>query len=115
MNVAAILTDSAGAELGTVANPINVTGVNVEVDLDAADDSVSSWTKDGTGTAITSTGGALDVNIASLDTSTTDSALANVAIISTAKTLTVAGTAETAVTSALTDRKYLFVYNNYYY
>lgn len=36
-------------------------GINVEVDLTAAEDSVSSWTFDGTGNAIGSTGGALHV------------------------------------------------------
>ena len=37
-------------------------GINVEVDLDAADDSVASWTHDGTGNAIGSTGGALHIS-----------------------------------------------------
>lgn len=36
-------------------------GINVEVDLDAADDSVASWTNDGAGNPISSTGGALHV------------------------------------------------------
>jgi hypothetical protein len=39
-------------------------GVSLEVGLDAAADSVSSWTKDGSGNAITSTAGALNVHIA---------------------------------------------------
>lgn len=37
-------------------------GINVEVDLDAADDSVSSYTFDGAGNAIGSTGGALHIS-----------------------------------------------------
>lgn len=37
-------------------------GINVEVDLDAADDSVASWTNDGAGNAIGSTGGALHIS-----------------------------------------------------
>jgi hypothetical protein len=41
-------------------------------DLTAASDSVEAWAHDGTGTAITSTGGALDVNVASGVTLTVD-------------------------------------------
>jgi hypothetical protein len=37
-------------------------GINVEVDLDAADDSVAAWLNDGTGNAIGSTGGALHIS-----------------------------------------------------
>ena len=37
-------------------------GINVEVDLDAADDSVESWTNDGAGNAIGSTAGALHIS-----------------------------------------------------
>lgn len=37
-------------------------GINVEVDLDAADDSVASWTNDGAGNPISSTGGALHIS-----------------------------------------------------
>jgi len=38
-------------------------GINVEVDLSAADDSVSAWLSDGAGNAINSTAGSLDVNL----------------------------------------------------
>jgi hypothetical protein len=38
-------------------------GVNVEVDLDAGDDSVAAWLNDGSGNAINSTAGSLDVNL----------------------------------------------------
>lgn len=37
-------------------------GINVEVDLDAADDSVAAWLSDGAGNALSSTGGALHVS-----------------------------------------------------
>lgn len=37
-------------------------GINVEVDLDAADDSVAAWMNDGAGNAIGSTGGALHIS-----------------------------------------------------
>jgi hypothetical protein len=37
-------------------------GINVEVDLDAADDSVAAWLSDGSGNAISSTGGALHIS-----------------------------------------------------
>lgn len=89
-------------------------GINVEVDLAAADDSVASWTKDGVGTSITSTlvssKQGLDVNIVNSLT-VSDAALANTAIVSNVKTLAVAGTAEAAVSSPQSNRKYLFIYN----
>lgn len=37
-------------------------GINVEVDLDAADDSVAAWLSDGAGNALSSTAGALHVS-----------------------------------------------------
>ena len=48
------------------------------------------------------------------DTSFTvnDAALANTAITSAVNTLAVANTAEDVVASPLTDRKYLYIYNN---
>jgi hypothetical protein len=138
-------------------------GINVEVDLDAADDSVKSWTHDGTGNAIGSTGGALhisdgggsltvdatDFDIRDLDaaqdsvashlfdgagtalTSTleggkqaldvfvsneleiNDAALADTAIANAAKTLAVANTSESSVTTPLANRKYLWIHNNF--
>ena len=59
-------TDSHGLDTWILNPSIVVTAVNLDIrDLAAATDSVSSWTKDGTGSAITSTGGALDVNLKS--------------------------------------------------
>lgn len=90
-------------------------GINVEVDLAAADDSVSAWTKDGAGVAITSTvvGGdtGLDVNIINATLTVSDAALANTAVTSNTNTLGVADTAEAAVTAPLANRKYLMLYN----
>ena len=76
-------------------------------DLNATDDAVSSWTKDGTGTAITSTGGALDVNILSGDI---DDSLANTAIENTATAVSLV--AVNVVGSALANRKWLYLCNN---
>jgi hypothetical protein len=60
-----------------------------------------------------SAAGALYVNIAESSSSLTvsDAALANTAIISKTKTLGTANTAEVAITSALSSRKYLSIYN----
>jgi hypothetical protein len=55
--------------------------------------------------------GALYTNISNTIT-TSDAALANTAIASASKTLAVADTAEVAVASPLSNRKYLFVKNN---
>lgn len=76
-------------------------------DLNATDDAVQAWTHDGTGTAITSTAGALDVNIASGDV---DDDLADTAILATATA--VGTTAVNVVGSALANRKWLYLANN---
>ena len=48
---------------GKIALDVRVAeGINVEVDLDAADDSVAAWLSDGAGNAISSTGGALHIS-----------------------------------------------------
>lgn len=92
---------------------IAVTATQLDIDdLNATDDAVSAWMKDGSGTAITSTGGALDVNIASGTFNVNDAALANTAIASGTNALGVADTAEDIVASPLANRKYLYVYNN---
>lgn len=98
------ITDNGGS--------LTVDAVNLDIrDLTAATDSVSSWLKDGTGTAITSTGGAIDVNIASGSITTSDAALAATAVANATLTLAVADTAQNIVTSPLSNRKYLWVYN----
>lgn len=53
----------------SIANTsIAVTATDLDIrDLDAAQDSVAAWLADGAGTAITSTGGAIDVNIKTSD------------------------------------------------
>ena len=68
-NVGAYLRASDGALLthtdvgGKKALDVRVAeGINVEVDLNAADDSVAAWLSDGSGNAISSTGGALHIS-----------------------------------------------------
>lgn len=63
------LKDGSGVALtstlvgGKQSLDVNVVeGVNVEVDLDAADDSVAAWLNDGAGNAINSTGGAIHIS-----------------------------------------------------
>ena len=92
---------------------IAVTATNLDIrDLVAATDSVSSWTKDGAGTSITSTlvsgKQALDVNIA--NTIDVDDGLANTAISQASETVTT--TTGALITSVLASRKYVFLYNN---
>jgi hypothetical protein len=97
---------------------VTVSATDLDIrDLVAASDSVSSYTMDGTGTAITSRaedgGQALDVHVTGSGPLTVnDAALADTSIIATANTLAVASTSEDVVASPLADRKYLFVYNN---
>jgi hypothetical protein len=68
-NVGAFLRSADGTLLthtdvgGKKALDVRVAeGINVEVDLDAADDSVAAWLSDGAGNAISSTGGALHIS-----------------------------------------------------
>lgn len=120
-NVGAFLRSADGTLIthtdvgGKMSLDVNVTsGINVEVDLAAADDSVSAWTKDGAGTAITSTLDSgkqgLDVNVIN-DLTVSDAALALTAIQSGAETLDTALTAQSAIASALADRKYVWLAN----
>lgn len=111
---------TVGADIGLDVNLINasiaVTATDLDIrDLTAASDSVQSNLFDGAGTALTSTlvsgDQALDVNVSN-EISVNDAALANTAIANGATSLTTGGTAESAVASALTDRKYLWLYNN---
>jgi hypothetical protein len=51
-----------------VTNPVEIFATDLDIrDLDAAQDSIAAWTNDGAGNPISSTGTALDVNIASSD------------------------------------------------
>lgn len=97
--------------LAALAGNLTVIATNLDIrDLVAATDSVSSWVKDGSGNAITSSGGALDVNIQSSDiTFDIDDDLCNVAIENTATA--VSTSAINIVSSALANRKFLALAN----
>jgi len=93
--------------LAQLTTGVVVTATDLDIrDLTAASDSVESWTHDGAGNAITSTGTALDVNIASGDI---DDSLANTSIVNTATA--VSTTAINVVGSALANRKWLYLAN----
>jgi len=74
------INNAAGASAVNIqdgGNSITVDAINLDIrDLNFATDSVTSRTQDGSGNAITSTAGSLDVNV----TSENDDALANTAI-----------------------------------
>jgi hypothetical protein len=118
-SVSAWVKDGSGNAIGSTGGALHISDAggsltvdanNLDIrDLVAASDSVSAWTKDGSGTAITSTvfGGKTG-----LDAYVINSDLANTAIVNAAKTLAVADTAESVVTSALANRKYLWIHNN---
>jgi hypothetical protein len=111
-----LTSTTVGPDIGLDVNLINasivVTATDLDIrDLTAASDSVESWLNDGAGNAITSTGGALDVNITNSIT-VNDAALANIAIATAANAMSVANTAEDVVASPLANRKYLHIYNN---
>jgi hypothetical protein len=112
---------TVGADIGLDVNLINasiaVTATDLDIrDLAAATDTVSAWTKDGSGTAITSTvvgaDTGLDVNLINATVSVNDSALANTAIKNVAET--VGATVGQILDGAdeLASRKYVYIYNN---
>lgn len=102
---------------GTVAvtqstSPWVVSATDLDIrDLSAATDSVSAWTKDGSGNAINSTSNALNVYVTGSGALTiNDAALANTAIAANATTV---GTSlGAAISSILSNRKYVYFYNN---
>jgi hypothetical protein len=105
------ITGNVNVTQGT--SPWVVSATNLDIrDLTAATDSVSAWTKDGAGNSITSTGTALDVNIASGSVTVTDAALANTAIKAVAETVTTSAAQIVDGADELASRKYLTVYNN---
>jgi len=92
-----------------------VTATDLDIrDLTAASDSVASWTHDGTGTAITSTvvgaDTGLDVNLINASDLDVDDSLANTAISTASESVTT--TSAKLVTSDLSDRKWIWIYNN---
>ena len=90
-----------------------VTATNLDIrDLTAASDSVQAWAFDGTGNAIGSTAGALNVNISSGTVSVTDAALADSALKALAETVTTTAAQIVDGADELASRKYLFLYNN---
>lgn len=111
-----VTVTNVGADYGLDVNLINasvaVTATQLDIDdLNATDDAVAAYLKDGSGTSITSTGGALDVNIASGSVTINDAGIANTAIATAAATLAVADTAQDIIASPLSNRKYLYIRN----
>lgn len=103
-----------GLDVFLINTDITVTATDLDIrDLSAAQDSVAAWTNDGTGNAIGSTAGALNVFIDNSNpVQVNDAALADTAIEAASNDLTVANTAESVKATALANRKYLYVYNN---
>lgn len=107
-----VTTTTVGSDIGLDVNILNaelvVSATDLDIrDLTAASDSIASWTHDGTGNAIGSTAGSLDVNVTnSIDV---DDGLANTDIANTATA--VSATAVNVVSSALANRKYLGLAN----
>lgn len=117
--VDATLKDGAGTALtstlvgGKQALDVRVAeGINVEVDLDHTQDSVrlGDGTTLFTGTTVGPDTG-LDVYILNTDLAINDAALADTAILTSAESLGVAGTAQNVVSSVLANRKYLYIRN----
>lgn len=97
--------------IGDGGGSLTVDAVDLDIrDLTAASDSVAAWLSDGSGNAIGSTGGSLDVNVTNsidVDDGIADTAIKQVAeVVGTSSGQIVDGADE------LASRKYLFIYNN---
>ncbi len=98
-----ISVDDNGGSLTVDASDLDIR------DLSAASDSVAAWLKDGSGNSISSTGGALDVNIQSSDIEIdVEDDKANTALLSTQKNVSSTGA---LLASQLADRRFLWVQN----
>lgn len=99
--------------IGDGGGSITIDASDLDIrDLAAATDSVSSWLKDGSGNSITSTAGALDVNIASGTLSINDAALADTAMKANAETVGTSAAQVIDGADELASRKYVMLYNN---
>lgn len=100
-------------DLSSASDSVTVVATQLDIDdLNATDDAVASWLFDGTGNAITSTTGFLDVNIAASSgtLTVTDAALANTAIDNGEEDIV--DTATKVIPTDLSARKYTFLYNH---
>ena len=108
---ASVLAGTEGDYQGFISDAtgaLYVAGTQFDIDdLNATDDAVQAWAHDGTGTAITSTGGALDVNIASGDV---DDSLADTTTLAESRAVSTTAIAPTAA-AALANRKWLCLAN----
>lgn len=101
---------SGAVHINDGGNSITVDATQLDIDdLNATDDAVQAWAFDGTGNAIGSTGGALNVNISSGSVTVSDAALANTALA--AANSAQADVEALIVASPLANRKYLYLYN----
>jgi len=103
------LSDQLFTPTGGLAGVSGITANTIHgIDVNSA---MMALNGSGTMDAIKSTTNALWVNIQNSTVTVNDAALANVAIVANKEILAVANTAQVAVTSPLTDRKYLSLYN----
>lgn len=124
-SVAAWAHDGSGNAIGSTAGSLDVNLTNASVvvsatdldirDLTAASDSVQAWAHDGSGTAISSTLNSgkqsLDVNITGAEVSLdVEDDVANIAIASAQEDVTT--TSAKLITSDLTDRRFIWLYND---
>lgn len=98
-----------GLDVYLVNSSVVVTATQLDIDnLNATDDAVQAWTFDGTGNAIGSTTGSLNVNVTNASVLINDAALANGSVVSAATPMS--GTE--AALPAAADRMYLDLYNH---
>lgn len=94
---------------GSINAVVTATQLDID-DLNATDDAVAAWLSDGSGNAISSTGGSLDVNVTNdIDI---DDSLANTAMQVVAETVGTSAAQILDGADELADRKWMYLYNN---
>lgn len=99
--------------VGDGGGSLTVDATDLDIrDLTAASDSVAAWLNDGSGNAISSTGGSLDVNVTNASFTVSDAALADTAMKTVAETVGTSAAQIVDGADELANRKYLYLYNN---
>lgn len=105
------VSTDVGLDVYLLNASIAVTATQLDIDdLNATDDAVQAWAHDGTGNAIGSTGGSLDVNLTNTSIATTPAA--TTALKNVAETVGVAAAAIVDGADELALRRELWLYNN---
>lgn len=109
-DIRALSSATDSIEIADGGNSISIDAIDLDLrQLSSSSDSVASWLSDGSGNAIGSTTGSLNIHISNSGDIDLDDDIADNAIENSIKTIS--DTASSIVTSSLANRKWLFLAN----